>query len=158
MNENEIQPEDLTFIQDYMSVVQVRNYLKRQSEMSGETPRDLLGIWQDYLIMAKRTGIDISDSIIYSARELVKRHNELVMRLGSVDVVKQAEEFEQKSPNLPQVIQRLAKYEYEGKEDKIVASTRTEDILMDSLNLSLCIHTTSGVLRVCPCENLIFCF
>lgn len=142
MNENEIQPEDLTFIQDYMSVVQVRNYLKRQSEMSGETPRDLLGIWQDYLIMAKRTGIDISDSIIYSARELVKRHNELVMRLGNASVVKMAEEIEQKHPNLPQVIQRLAKYEYEGKEYKIVAPTRTEDILMDSLNLSLCIHTS----------------
>ena len=60
----------------------MKNYLERQSEESGESPKDLLTIWEDYLIMAKRSQIDVSDPIIYRARELVRRHNELAQSVG----------------------------------------------------------------------------
>ncbi len=132
--------EDILFVSAYMSAVQIKNYLERQSEESGEKPKDLVGIWQDYLIMAKRTGIDISDPIVYRTRNLVERHNELIKVVGNKDIVKQGEETEKQYPALPQIFQDLKRYEYSGKEYKILAPRRVEDILIDSQKLHHCIN------------------
>lgn len=136
-----IPAEDILFVSGYMSAVQIKNYLERQAKESGETPKDLLGIWEDYLIMAKRTGADISDPIVYRARNLVERHNELIKVVGNKDIVKQAEETEKKYPVLPEIFQDLKRYEYSGKEYKIIAPKRAEDILIDSQKLNHCINS-----------------
>lgn len=135
-----IVPENLTFIRDYMSAVQVKNYLVKQSEESGENVKALLTIWEDYLIMAKRMNIDIDDPIVYRARYLVKRHNELVQVLGNKDIVLKAEEIEAKFPALPDICSSLKKYEYSNKEYKIIAPRRIEDIILDGRKLQHCIY------------------
>lgn len=140
MDEQGIKAKDLVFIQNYMSAEQVRNYLTRQSKESGERIKALVTIWEDYLIMAERTGIDISDPIIYRVRYLVQRHNELAKVLGDKSIVKQATEIEQKFPGLPQVCKELEKYEYSDKKYKIIAPKRVEDILMEGQKLQHCIH------------------
>ena len=140
MIEQGIQPGDIKFIKDRMSVVQIKNYLERQSEESGEKIKDLLTIWEDYLIMAKRSQRDVTDPIIYRARYLVRRHNELAQILGDTDLVRQAEEMERKYPMLPQIMGELGKYEYSDEQYKIIAPRRTEDILLEGQKLQHCIH------------------
>lgn len=140
MQEQMIMPENLTFIWDYMSVIQVKNYLERQSRESGESIKDLVTIWEDYLIMARRMRIDISDPIIHRARYLVRRHNELAQVLGDKSIIKQAEEIEGKYPMLPEICSELKKYEYSNARYKIVAPQRVEDILIEGQKLQHCIH------------------
>ena len=140
MNDEGIKPKDLIFIRNYMSAGQVKNYLMRQSAESGEKIKDLVTIWEDYLIMAGRMGIDITDPIIYRARNLVQRHNELAKVLGDKSIVQQAEEIEQKYPVLPQICNELKKYEYSSGKYKILAPQRIEDILIEGQKLQHCIH------------------
>ena len=130
MQKKNIQPTDLTFISDRMSPQQIKNYLERQSLETGESIKDLLITWHDYLIMAKRFGMDVTDPIVFRARELVRRHDELLERLGNVDMVKQAEELEEKYPLLSQICEELKKYEYSNKDYQIISPERVEDILI----------------------------
>lgn len=140
MNENGIKPQDLEFIKDLMSVVQIKNYLVRQSSESGEKISDLLTTWEDYLIMAERMGIDITDPIIYRCRNLVQRHNELAKVLGDKSVVQKAKEIEQNYPLLQQVFAELKKYEYASGKYQILAPERVEDVLIEGQKLQHCIH------------------
>lgn len=140
MHEQGIKPTELLFIQNYMSAEQVKNYLVRQSAESGESVKGLVTIWEDYLIMAQRMGIDIADPIIYRTRTLVQRHNELAQQLGDKNTVEQAKEIEQKYPNLPQICSELKKYEYSNGKYQILAPQRVEDILLEGRKLLHCIH------------------
>ena len=140
MQKKNIQPTDLTFISDRMSPQQIKNYLERQSLETGESIKDLLITWHDYLIMAKRFGMDVTDPIVFRARELVRRHDELLERLGNVDMVKQAEELEEKYPLLSQICEELKKYEYSNKDYQIIAPERAEDILIEGNELRHCIN------------------
>lgn len=140
MNEKGIKAEELDFIRNLMSTVQVKNYLLRQSAQSGESVKDLVTIWEDYLIMAQRMGIDITDPIIYRARNLIQRHNELAKILGDKSIVQQAKEIEDKYPELLQTFIGLKKYEYSNKKYKILSPQRVEDILLEGQKLQHCIH------------------
>ena len=140
MQKKNIQPTDLTFISDRMNPQQIKNYLERQSLETEESIKDLLITWHDYLIMAKRFGMDVTDPIVFRARELVRRHDELLERLGNVDMVKQAEELEEKYPLLSQVCEELKKYEYSNKDYQIIAPERAEDILIEGNELRHCIN------------------
>lgn len=140
MQEQMVIPENLGFIRDYMSALQVKNYLECQSEESGEKVKDLITTWEDYLIMAKRMGMDISDPIIYRTKYLVRRHNELAQIVGDKSIVREAEETEKKYPMLPEIYENLKKYEYSDAEYKIIAPQKTEDILLEGSRLRHCIH------------------
>ena len=142
MAEIEVRPADIAFIQNKMSVVQIKNYLERQSAETGENAKDLLNTWEDYLIMAKRAGRDITDPIIYRARYLVRRHDELVQILGNKNIVQQAEAMEQNYPLVPEIIHSLQKYEYADKDYKVIAPQRIEDILLEGEKLQHCVHNS----------------
>lgn len=140
MQEKELHPTELTFISDRMSPVQIKNYLERQSAETGEKVKDLIATWTDYLVMAKRLGLDVTDPIIYRARQLVRRHDELVQRLGSAGMVHRAEELEKTYPKLPEICIQLKKYEYSSGKYKIIAPQRVEDILIEGEKLQHCIN------------------
>lgn len=141
MDEQMVLPEALTFIRDYMSARQIKNYLERQSEESGEKIKDLITIWEDYLIMAKRMEMDISDPIVYRTKYLVKRHNELAQSVGSKSIVQEAERIERKYPTLPRIYEGLKKYEYSDAKYRIIAPQKTENILIEGERLRHCIHS-----------------
>lgn len=140
MEKQAVKPENLTFIRNYMSAVQVKNYLERQSEESGEKIKDLVTTWEDYLIMAERMGKDISDPIIYRTRYLVRRHNELAKMVGNRSIVREAEKIERTYPMLPEIYKDLKKYEYSDADYKIIAPQKTESILLEGEKLQHCIH------------------
>ena len=72
----DVTPEKLSFIQDRMRPLQVRNYLCRQMTDSGMDCEQVLTTWQDYLSMAKRLGIDVDDEIVYRVKLQFQRHND----------------------------------------------------------------------------------
>lgn len=144
MQEKEIRPAELAFISDRMSAVQVKNYLERQSQETGESAKALVTTWKDYLLMAKRLEMDVVDPIVYRARELVRRHDELVRLIGNMDILRQAEEIEKTYPTLPEICKELQKYEYSSSGYKIIAPKRIEDILVEGRELQHCINKGSS--------------
>ena len=53
------------FIMDRMAPLQIKNYLEKQAAESGESVKDLIKTWKDYLNMAIRVGVNVQDSVIY---------------------------------------------------------------------------------------------
>lgn len=74
--------EKLRFIADKMSMVQIHHYMRRQMRETGMSSREMLTTWSDYLSMACRLKMDTGDAIIYRARKLRQRHDELVELCG----------------------------------------------------------------------------
>ena len=68
------------FIMDRMAPLQIKNYLEKQAAESGESVKDLIKTWKDYLNMAIRVGVNVQDSVIYRARKLMQRHNDYSKR------------------------------------------------------------------------------
>lgn len=138
---NGIHPDKIQFIVDRMSVLQVKNYLQKQQRGSGRTIKSLISTWEDYLDMAKRAKVDINDKIIYRARYLLKRHEEMIQLIESLDLELKVAEINEKYPGVEKVCKQIReKYAYEGKDYKVIVPTGTEDILNEGRYLHHCIN------------------
>ena len=58
-------PNDLSFISDRMSAVQIFNYINKQMNALNMTCNEVMDLWKDYLAMAIKLNMDTSDAIIY---------------------------------------------------------------------------------------------
>lgn len=129
-----IKPNNLKFIRDRMSMVQVHRYMKRQMAEGGMTSGEMLTTWMDYLSMAARFHMDVNDEIIYRTRKLRRRHDELAMRSQDKDITIQAGEVLLKFPHVDDICQSLApKYGYAGEEYMIIAPTCVEDMIREDV-------------------------
>lgn len=138
-----VKPDDLKFIRGRMGMVQVHNYMVRQMAEGGMTSREMLTTWADYLSMAARFHLDVDDEIVYRARKLRQRHDELAMRSGDKDIAVQAGEILLKYPHVDEICQSLpAKYDYAGKEYVVTAPARVEDMIREGMNLHHCISNS----------------
>lgn len=137
---NRIRAKDIMFIIDRMSPLQVRNYLQKQQENFDGSCRQALTTWQDYLAMAERLKIDTSDEIIYRARKLRQRHDELVLQCESGSLELQAENMEKKYPHVQSICEELQeKYAY-ADEDYLIAVPQTIlDIIKEGRMLHHCV-------------------
>lgn len=135
-----IRISDLSFILDKMNPLQIYHYLRRQAEESHETIRQVLTTWQDYLSMAERLGIDTNDEIVYRAKLLRQRHDELVMRSKRGDHKEQAEEVLKDFPDVDRICQSIKeKYEYANDQYAIVVPRGALDIIVEGDMLSHCV-------------------
>lgn len=134
-------PDDLNFIRNKMSMVQIKNYMHRQMSESGMKSQETLTTWADYLSMAKRFKMDTDDEIIFRARKLRQRHDELVERCnGDKSLAIQVGEILKKYPCVEDVCQSLkGKYEYADKEYTVVVPSCIEDIILEGRNLHHCL-------------------
>lgn len=130
--------DDLKFVRDKMSIVQIYNYIRRQMSENKMKSKEVLTTWADYLSMARSLDIDISDEIIYRVRKLRQRHDELVLRCESKDISVQAGKILEKFPNLNHICQTLKKYEYADEDYTVLAPEHVEDIIREGRNLSHC--------------------
>lgn len=141
LSKNKIEPHQLSFIRQKMSVPQICHYLRRQSQESGEYVLQVLNTWQDYLSMAERLGMDTGDEIIYRVRLLRQRHDELVLRCKQEDLKKQAEDILKAHPNLDEICKSLKeKYEYANDDFAVVAPCGALDILVEGDALCHCLR------------------
>ena len=139
MDRNKISPEGIRFIKDRMSPVQVENYLERQQKLYKKTPNSLIEYWKDYLYMAKRLEMDTDDEIVYRAKYLLQRHDELVEVLNQMDVDKQAEIMRAKYPDAERILQGIKeRYEYENKDYILKVPGSIQDIMRDGRQLHHC--------------------
>lgn len=136
---NDISTQDIQFILDRMSPVQICNYLRRQAAESQESVRQVLTTWRDYLAMAKDFGLDTGDAIIYRANKLRLRHDQLVMKCKVKDSEAPALEILKKHPAINEICQSLKKYEYEGEHYAVVAPNNVKEIYAEGFMLSHCL-------------------
>lgn len=138
---NKITVQDLKFIIDKMRLVQIRNYLVRQSIEQKLKIDDVLITWKDYLSMADRLQLNTNDEIIFKVHKLKQRHDELIQRCKEKAVSLQAERLSKKYPQVNQIYQTLKKYSYHGEEYSIVVPSGIEDIMIDGNRLNHCTAT-----------------
>lgn len=139
LDRNGIDDDDIKFIADRMTPVQVANYLERQAKESGKTPHSLLGYWKDYLSMAGRLEMDVEDEIVYRTKHLLLRHDELAEMINSMNEDEQAEKMKQKFPAVEEVLQGIKdRYEYENDKYMLVVPGRIQDIMRDGRQLHHC--------------------
>ena len=138
---HKISADQLDFIWDKMTPVQVYHYLQRQSDSSHEPIRQVITTWRDYLSMANRLGIDTNDEIIYRVKLLRQRHDELVLRCKQIDKQAQAADVLKKFPEVDHICQSIkAKYEYANEEYTIVTPTGALDIIVEGDMLCHCLR------------------
>ena len=135
-----ISAKDILFIADRMSPIQIRNYLQKQKPYFDGSCQQALTTWQDYLAMAERLHIDTSDEIIYRARKLRQRHDELVIQceVGSLEL--QAENMDKKYPHVRSICEELQKkYAYADEDYLVIAPQNTFDIITEGRMLHHCV-------------------
>lgn len=138
--EQRIDAESLSFILDRMNPAPIRHYLERQSAESNEEISQVLTTWRDYLSMADRLGYDTSDEIVYRARKLRQRHDELVLLSAQRDCKLPAQEVLKKFPAVDEICQSIKeKYEYSDKKYTVIAPTGVADIMAEGRLLHHCV-------------------
>lgn len=136
----QINPEDLKFIRDRMSEVQIFHYMKRQMKESGMTGREILAVWRDYLSMAVGLGMDRNDPIVYRCRKLRQRHDDLVKRSGDKELLIRMGEILEKFPETETVLKSLKGiYDYADDTYSIVIPSSFGEILQEGRKLHHCV-------------------
>lgn len=123
------------------SYVKIWNYLKKQSEMCGESMARVRDTWDDYMNMAQKAKLNTRSEMIYRPKDLKQAHNEVVMILQSGAMEKQAEMLEKKWPEVNKILPRLQKYEYSDGKYTILAPKGIIDIVKEGTALQHCVHT-----------------
>lgn len=137
--QQKIRPDQIAFIRDRMGETQIKNYLARQMQEYRESAAELLTFWKDYLVMAERAHMDVTDPIVYRARYLLKRHDEMVRRIGTKDLALKACEIAKKYPHVDELcLQAKEKYAYAGRDYTVICPESIEDILAEGRQLLHC--------------------
>ena len=138
-----ITTDDLKFISDRMSMVQIYNYVRRQMKENRMKSGEVLTTWSDYLAMAERFHMDTQDAIIYRVRKLRQRHDELVERSHSKSLAIKAGEILKKYPHVEQIYESIKDiYEYSDKNYSVVSPRCIEDVLREGENLHHCVGSS----------------
>ena len=145
--DQKIEPQNLSFIDSKMSIVQIRNYIGRQMKENNESSRWVLTTWQDYLSMAKRLKMDTDDEIIYRVRKLKQRHQELVDRCNEMAEELKLQETEAKFPHVKDIYASIRDlYTYKSRGYMIVVPTGILDIMHEGNNLHHCVGSSERYL------------
>ncbi len=137
--EYQLDPWDIRFITDRMSPVQVMNYLTRQKEATGKSMGRILELWKDYLSMAEKMGLDVSDAIVYRPKDIQLRHDQAVNILAAKDDAEEEKKLLGKYPDLNKVITDIqGKYDFEDDRFFITAPRNAIEIMQEGRNLHHC--------------------
>ena len=141
--ENSIVLDDIRFILDRMSVVQIYNYVRRQSSELKMKPKDVISTWADYLSMAARLKMDTNDAIIYRVRMLRKRHDELVGRCKQQDLEIRAGEVLLKYPHIEDIYDSIRNlYAYQDEDYSVRIPSKLEEIIKEGEQLHHCVGSS----------------
>lgn len=146
--ENHATPESLSFISDRMSIVQICNYIQKQSGISGMGYGHTITTWRDYLNMAKKHGKDLSDPYVYKPARLKQRHDELVLQNMMQDLQKAAKKTAMDFPKVEPVLQSIREiYSYTGEKYSVVVPDGILDIMVEGKALNHCVGSSTRYLE-----------
>ena len=135
-----IEPADIQFITDKMSVVQICNYIKRQMSVYDASGGNIINKWSDYLSMANRLKMDTNDEIVFRVNKLYQRHDELVELCHQKSIELQAEKILEDYPHINAICESIkGKYEYADSSYTVLVPNRIEDIIYEGRNLHHCV-------------------
>lgn len=138
-----IQADDLKFIRDRMSIVQIYNYMLRQMRETRMNSKEILTTWNDYLSMAQRFGMDTNDAIIYRVRKLRQRHDELVARCHQKELTLRAGEVLKEYPHIEEIYDSIRDtYTFSDKDYTVLVPKQIEDIMLEGENLHHCVGSS----------------
>ncbi|MCI5868940.1 MAG: PcfJ domain-containing protein [Dorea sp.] len=142
-SENQIRPKNLKLMLTRMSERKICNYLKKQKNLTGRRPLELISDWEDYMLIANRLKIDTRIEKNYKPKNLKAAHDEVVSMCGGQDIARRAGEIAEKFPDIDRIHAEIKeKYEYEGKKYSIVVPERIEDIIQEGKILGHCLHSS----------------
>lgn len=136
-----ITPSGLSFISSKMSYIKISNYIRKQQGIIRENTKQIIRTWKDYLNMAQKAKLDISNEMIYKPKNLKVAHGNAILLLQDGSIKEMANKLAKKWPNVDKVCQSLKKYELQGEVYSIVAPSGIEDIVREGVALNHCIHT-----------------
>lgn len=133
-------PDDFRFVQGQMSSQQIKNYLIRQAMQMGEEIKRVHTVWRDYLSMAKRLEMDVTDAVVYRTPKLSLRHQQLIERIEEKAMRERIGEIEALYPKIAGVYQGiLGKYQYQDREYAIIVPKNAADIVREGTALHHCV-------------------
>ena len=139
MAKNHVHFDDIRFILDRMSIVQVCNYMRRQMKKYNLSTYQMLSTWRDYLRLAHNLGYDVNDEIVYRTSKLRQRHDELVEKIRLKDRAERAAPLLKKYPHADDICKTLqSKYGYAGEAYTVIAPEGIIDILEEGDALHHC--------------------
>lgn len=145
LQENELHPVNIVFLNGKMSVVQVKNYVQRQQANGyrGKKALQIISQWADYLSMYEKMGKRIDDAMIYRPADLKRYHDEAVAEIERQRNEKAAKEeaarMKERFPMAETILKEVQKkYEYRNEKYAIVVPNNLVEIMQDSRALHHC--------------------
>lgn len=139
---NKLKRYELSFCLGNTTVVKSINYIKKQ--MGKKTVKNTIGLWQDYLNMARQFGMNLRDSIIFFPKDLIARHDQYVVRINEERNQKRDAEVDREYHEISERYQELSqKYQYQNEKYVIVVPKRASDITREGRRLHHCVGSES---------------
>lgn len=132
---------EFNFASKMMSLKKIYNYLRKQEQLTGEEPKQLLKTWKDYLNMAFKLKMNMDLEMIYKPKNLLDAHAEAIEMIERGGMEKIAKQTAKRFPKVDEVCKTLKKYEYADGKYCIIAPDGIVDIVREGTILRHCIHT-----------------
>lgn len=138
----ETEDEDFGFLAACsISYVKIWNYMKRQQALTQDSLEQIKSTWEDYLDMAAKAKMDVTNERIWKPRDLKAAHNEVILILQQGEMEKEAKKLAKKWPKVNGILPKLKKFEYADKNFAIVVPESILDIVKEGRILQHCVHT-----------------
>lgn len=135
-----ILPEQVSFITDRMGYGEIANYVRKQSKNRPGHASETLRTWNDYLSMAARAKMDVSESCVYKPKDLMAAHDRLCRLMGGKAVAKRAAEVYGSFPEIDVILTEIQKkYEFSDGTYCITVPEKIEDIIREGSVLGHCV-------------------
>lgn len=119
------------------------NYLRKQSKLQKEYRRQIISDWVDYLDMAKKQKLNLSNAMFYKPKNIKAAHDACVRFALQNELQLKAEGIRERFPDVERILDDVRdKYTYEGEDFSIVVPADIADIIHEGRCLGHCIDTT----------------
>lgn len=138
------------------SVERMVNYMKKQNV----SPKRLIGLWKDYLAMARAEGLDTADDIVRLPKDVKARHDELVERRNvqamEERIERDREEHRRLDERIGKHLTETARYQWEDKSYRIIPAETCEELIREGQALHHCVGSSNRyMLRMAEGESWI---
>ena len=116
------------------------NYLRKQSKLQKESRRQIISDWVDYLDMAKKQKLNLSNAMFYKPKNLKAAHDACVRFALQNELKLKADGIRERFPDVERILNDIRdKYTYDGDDFSVIVPA---DIVHEGRCLGHCIDTT----------------